>query len=138
MSCFVVISLVFICSFYILIWSTFGQIRVSAPHDHGKQNQCWTPHAGLHGLVLLTMGIMVSETCWDKRLKINLRLAASCWFLSLPCIHVLCGMSLQAVTIVTKLKNNDKYISYQTQQYFIIQLIGNTFQTLKHHKVIIT
>jgi hypothetical protein len=26
------------------------------------------------------MGIMVPETCWDKYLRINIRLFASCWF----------------------------------------------------------
>jgi len=45
----------------------------------------WTPYAVVHSLILLTMGIMMLETCWDKRLIINIRLAASCWFLSLPC-----------------------------------------------------
>jgi hypothetical protein len=29
------------------------------------------------------MGIMMPETCWDKSLIINIRLVASCWFLSL-------------------------------------------------------
>jgi hypothetical protein len=34
-------------------------------------------------LVLLVMCIMMPETCWDKSLIINIRLVASCWFLSL-------------------------------------------------------
>jgi len=34
-------------------------------------------------LVLLKMGIMIPEKCWDKSLTINVRLVASCWFLSL-------------------------------------------------------
>ena len=33
--------------------------------------------------VLLMMGIMTPESCWDKSLIINIRLVASCWFLSL-------------------------------------------------------
>jgi hypothetical protein len=44
-----------------------------------------------HTLVLLTMGIMMPETCWDKSLIINIRLVASCWSLSLslssPYVH---------------------------------------------------
>ena len=28
-------------------------------------------------------GIMMPETCWDRSLTINIRLVASCWFLSL-------------------------------------------------------
>jgi len=35
----------------------------------------------IHGLVL-TMGIMMPEPCWDKRLIINIKLVESCWFLS--------------------------------------------------------
>ena len=37
----------------------------------------------LHTLVLLMMGIMMPETCWDKSLIINIRLVASFWLLSL-------------------------------------------------------
>jgi len=55
-----------------------------APHDHGQHNQCWTPYAVVHSLVLLTMGIMMPETCWDKRLIIYMRLVASYCFPSLP------------------------------------------------------
>ena len=51
-----------------------------APHSH---NQCRTPYAVIHGLVLLMMGIMVPETCWYRSLIINIWLVASCWFLSL-------------------------------------------------------
>ena len=40
-------------------------------------------YAAVHTLVLLMVGIMMSETCWDKSLIINIRLVASCWFLSL-------------------------------------------------------
>ena len=36
-----------------------------------------------HTLVLLMVGIMMSETCWDKCSIINIGLVASCWFLSL-------------------------------------------------------
>ena len=36
-----------------------------------------------HTLVLLMMGIMMPETCWGKSLILNIRLVASCWFLSL-------------------------------------------------------
>ena len=56
---------------------------VPAPHNHSHKNQCRTPYAAVHTLVLLMMGIMVPETCWDKSLIINIRLVASCWFLSL-------------------------------------------------------
>jgi len=48
---------------------------------------CWPPYAVVHSFVFLTMGIMMPETCWDKRLIINTRLVASCWFLPLHCFH---------------------------------------------------
>jgi len=59
-----------------------------ASHNH---NQCRTPHAVVHGLVLLMMGIMMPETCWDRSLIINIRLVASCWFLSLHPMFMMHG-----------------------------------------------
>jgi len=43
------------------------------------------------GLVLLMMGIMMPETCWDWSLIINIGLVASCWFLSLHPTFVMHG-----------------------------------------------
>jgi len=34
-----------------------------APHNHSQHNQYRTPHAVIHGLVFLMMGIMMPETC---------------------------------------------------------------------------
>ena len=48
-----------------------------------QHNQCRTPYAVIHGLVLLMMGIMMPETCWDRSSIINIGLVASCWFISL-------------------------------------------------------
>ena len=45
--------------------------------------QCRTTYAAVHTLVLLKMGIIMPETCWGRCLIINIRLVASCWFLSL-------------------------------------------------------
>ena len=55
----------------------------AAPHNHSLHNQCRTPYAVVHGLVLLMMGIMMPETCCDRRVIINIWLVASCWFTSL-------------------------------------------------------
>jgi len=55
----------------------------AAPHNHSQYNQCRTSYAVVHGLVMLMMGIMMPETCWDRSLIINIGLVASCWFLSL-------------------------------------------------------
>jgi len=54
-----------------------------APHKHSQHNQCRTTYTVVHGLVLLMMGIMMPETCWDRSLIINIGLVASCWILSL-------------------------------------------------------
>ena len=42
-----------------------------------------TPYIVVHGLVLLKMGILMPETCWDRSLIISIGLVASCWFFSL-------------------------------------------------------
>ena len=69
-----------------LIWTvTFTVLTACIPalHNHSHHYQCRTPYAAVHTLVLLMMGIMMPETCWDKSLIINFRLVASSWFLSL-------------------------------------------------------
>ena len=72
--------------------------RVPAPHNHSYHNQCRTTYAAVHTLVLLMMGIMMPEICWDKSLIINIGLVASCWFY-LHCIFlVYVTMSLSIVT----------------------------------------
>jgi len=58
--------------------STHGSRRSSTqpqPTHPGR-----TPHAVGHGLILLMMGIMMPETCWDGSLIINIQLVASYWF----------------------------------------------------------
>jgi len=39
-----------------------------------------TPHAVRHGIILLMMGIMVPETCWDRKFDNKRRIVSSCWF----------------------------------------------------------
>ena len=63
---------------------TVHTARVQAPHNHSHHNRCRTPYAEVHTLVLLKMGIMMTETCWDRDLIINIKLVASCWF---PFLH---------------------------------------------------
>ena len=51
-----------------------------------------TPHAVVHSIILLVMGIMMPETCWDIILIVNIELVASCWFsLSLRLIFTMPG-----------------------------------------------
>ena len=76
---------------------------VPAPHNHSQHNQCRTPYAAVHTLVLLMMGIMMPETCCDKSLIINIRLVASCWFLSLHPTFMMHGhTSLKLVSCITQ------------------------------------
>jgi len=80
-----------------------------APHNHSHHNQCRTPYAVVHGFVLLMMGIMMPETCWDRSLLINIRLVASCWFslFTLRSIQLLCPVlypSLQNLILITQVK----------------------------------
>ena len=70
------------CSTSRTVTFTVHTARVPAPHNHSHHYQCRTPYAAVHTLVLLMMGIMMPETCWDN-LIINIRLVASCWSLSL-------------------------------------------------------
>ena len=44
---------------------------------------CSAPYAAVHTLGLLMMGIMMPKTCSGRSLVINIRLVASCRFLSL-------------------------------------------------------
>ena len=70
------------------------------PHNHSQHNQCRTPYAVIHSLVLLKMGMKVPETCWDRSLIINTRLVASCWFLFLHPTFMLHGhKSLKKQTV---------------------------------------
>ena len=62
---------------------TVHTARGPTPRNHSQHKKCRTPYAVIHSLVLLKIGIMMPETCFDRSLIINTRLVASCWFLSL-------------------------------------------------------
>jgi hypothetical protein len=53
--------------------------------DHSQQYQCCTSYAVVHYIVLLTMGILMAETCWDERRWLNFICVASSWIIALPC-----------------------------------------------------
>ena len=61
------------------LWSC-GAALYNTTANHSQHNQCRTPHAVGHGLVLLMVGIMMPETCCDRSLIIIIELVASCWF----------------------------------------------------------
>ena len=66
------------------------QLHTTTANDN-QHNQCRTPYAVVHGLILLMMGIMMPETCWDRSLITNIGLGASCWFLSFHPTFVMNG-----------------------------------------------
>ena len=99
-----------------------------APHNHSQHNQCRTPYAVVHGLVILMMGIMMPETCWDSSLIINIGLVASCWFLSLHPM-VLTLVSRQPVhsthfPLTKILQTLDQSRKYESESHEIIIDIG--------------
>ena len=62
-----------------------------APQDHNQPQPTHpgrTPHAVGHGLILLMLGIMMPETCWDRKFDNKYRI--SCFLfgsLSSPNVH---------------------------------------------------
>ena len=84
-----------------------------------------TPHAVGHGLILLMMGIMMPETCFDRSLIINIELVASCWF----SVFALCSRCT-----VTRTPNLlEAYCRcIWTNKWFILQ---DTYACLEHHKL---
>ena len=70
----------------------------------------------VHTIVLLMMGIMMPKTCWDS-LIINIRLVASCWFLSL---HPMLLLNLEKTYFLQFLTKNtnatDLHISCENRQ----------------------
>ena len=67
--------------------SNFHTAHDTAPQDHSQPQPTHpgrTPHAVGHGLILLMMGIMMPETCWDRSLIINIELVG---FISSPYVH---------------------------------------------------
>ena len=58
---------------------------IPAPHVHSQHNQA-LPRALLNNLVLLTMGTMMPETCWESTNQENKHqiVVTSSWFYYLP------------------------------------------------------
>ena len=90
------------------------------PHSHSHHYQCRTPYAAVHTIVLLMMGIMMPQTCWDKSLIINIRLVASCWFLSLHPTFMMHGhKSLKLYMFQTVPLSIIRSFSLYTQQWYM-------------------
>jgi len=75
----------------VVLWSCV--VHEAAPQDHSQPQPTHpgrTPHAVGHGLILLMMGVMMPETCWDRSLIINIESVASCWFSLFTLCNDLC------------------------------------------------
>jgi len=93
--------------------------------------QCRTPYAVIHSLVLLKMGMMMPETCWERSLIINTRLVASCWFLFLHTTSVICPLmeglktgvdAWSKFTIVTLLYNFSFFLCLMQPTHILVGL----------------
>jgi len=58
-----------VCTVWKLLFDfhTVHTAHDAAPQDHSPIHPRRTPHAVEHGLILLMMGIMMPETCWDRK-----------------------------------------------------------------------
>jgi len=108
---------------------TVHTARVPATHNHSHHNQCRTPYAAVHTLVILMMGIKMPETCCDKSLIINIRLVASCWFLSL---HPTCNRLSLAMPIPVFESLSLSFCGRQTF-YTILRISNSVFPKLIGH-----
>jgi len=66
--------------------------------------------------LVMKMGIMMPETCWDRSLTINIKLVTSCWFLSLhPTFMMHFHKSLKYILQLTFPLNNTMLLSVPRQ-----------------------
>jgi len=91
----------------------------AAPQDHSQPQPTHsgrTSHAVGHGLVLLMMGIMMPETCWDRSLIVKIELVASCWFF----LFTLCIYTLQDFSVF--LRTAKRTTHDLSVRYFVLAL----------------
>jgi len=69
-------------------------VQDSAPQDHNQPHPTHpgrTLHAVGHGLILLMMGIMMPETCWDRKFDNKHRISCILLVLSLHLMFTMHG-----------------------------------------------
>ena len=112
---------------------TVHTARVPAPHNHSHHKQCRTPYAAVHTLVLLMMGIMMHETCWDRSLVINIRLVASCWFLSLHPTFMMHGhKSLKTISFFLSVRQHGTTL-FQLDGYSYNLILNDFSKICREH-----
>jgi len=73
---------------------TVHQAHGAAPQDHSQPQPAHpgrTPHAVRHGLILLIMGKIMPETCWDRKFDNKHRISCILLVLSLHLIFTMHG-----------------------------------------------
>ena len=65
---------------------TVRSVRVQTPHNRSQHIQANITRGFIQS-VLLTMGIMMPETCWVNLLWINIYTCVICWFFLLLCLR---------------------------------------------------
>jgi len=84
-----------------VVWSRdTSWAHVPTPHNRSQHIQAYT-RCGFIQSVLLTMGIMMPETCWVNLLWINIYTCVICWFFLLqPCDCILVLKNVQKSSMV--------------------------------------
>jgi len=75
-----------VCTVWKLLYDSVYTAHDAAPQDHSRPQPTHpgrTPHAVAHGLILLMMGIMMPETCWDRKFDNKHRISCILLVLSL-------------------------------------------------------
>jgi len=84
-----------VCTVWKLLFDPFHTVHTAhdaAPQDHSQPTHPGrTPHAVGHGLILLMMGIMIPETCWDRKFDNKHRISCILLVLSLHLIFTMHG-----------------------------------------------
>jgi len=90
-----------VCRLWLAV-HTMHTAHDAAPQDHSQPQPAHpgrTPHAVGHGLILLMTGIMMPETCWDRKFDNKHRI--SCILLVLSFHHKLHNITETRTTLCT-------------------------------------
>ena len=92
---------------------------VVVSHNHSQHNQA-TPHALLNSLVLLTMGIMMPETCWELTNQENKHhiVVTSNWFYYLPTLKMHGHTNIKLILNVSG--NQIIHLLSKTRPYYLL------------------
>ena len=131
--------------------SNFHKVHTShnaAPQDNSQPQPTHpgrTPHAVGHGLILLMMGIMMPETCWDRKFDDKHRV--SCILLVLSLHHLLilalsntdfwwlqstCVQHFWVFCLLKAFQNEDRFQQIPSHLWNIVTTILSGFHSFNH------